>query len=63
MKPDWQVVILDGEPEVVVNAAAVARMVCAAPIGVVAAMAALKQAMRPEGFKKVEAELLVIANG
>lgn len=60
--PDWQVAIIDGQPEVVVNAAAVARMVCASPYGVHRAMAALKRAMTPADFALIEDALRVIAN-
>lgn len=63
MNPDWQVAIIDGEPEVMLNAAAIARLACNSPLGIHAAMANLKRAMSPQDFAKIEAELRVIANG
>ena len=60
--PDWQVVIEDDQPEVYVNAAAVARMACNSPLGIHAAMHALKQNLPPDAFAEVENELRVIAD-
>lgn len=41
--PDWNVAILDGNPEVVLNLAAVAEMVRHAPIGEAAAIERLRR--------------------
>lgn len=61
--PDWQVAIIDGQPEVMVNAAAIARMACNSPLGIVEAMKTLERNMPPAAFKKVEDELRIIAFG
>lgn len=61
-KPDWHVIIENGEPEMYINAAMIARMACNSPMGVAAAMDALDRVMTPEHFAKVEDELRVIAN-
>lgn len=60
--PDWQVAVIDGKPEMVVNAAALARMACNSPLGIHAAMHALKQNLPPDAFAEVENELRVIAD-
>lgn len=60
--PDWQVVIEDDEPEIYVNAAAIARMACDSPLGIHAAMHALKTHMPPAEFALVEDELRLIAD-
>lgn len=62
-RADYQVAIIDGQPEMVLNAAAIARLACDSPLGIHAAMANLKQAMSTEDFAKIEAKLQVIANG
>lgn len=61
--PDWQVVIEDDQPEIYVNAAAIARMACDSPLGIHAAMHALKNSLPADAFKAVEDELWLIANG
>lgn len=60
--PDWHVVIEGDQPEMYVNAAAVARMACHSPLGITQAMANLKAALPTDVFAVVESELAVIAN-
>jgi hypothetical protein len=55
--PDWDVAVIDGAPEVVVNAAAVAALVKASPLGVEQATANLRAAMTPGDFALIEVYL------
>ncbi|WOQ15640.1 hypothetical protein [Raineyella sp. W15-4] len=41
-RPDWDVAIVDGQPEQVLNAAMIAELVKTSPLGVPGALAALR---------------------
>lgn len=52
--PDWDVVVVDGEPDIYVNAEAVAAIVRSSPLGPAVALARLRNAMSPEDFAPIE---------
>jgi len=54
--PDWQVAVIDGEPEVVINAPAIAVLIKQSPLGSAEAARRLRAAMGSD-FAKVEAYL------
>jgi len=56
-EPDWDVAVIDDRPRIVVNAAAVAAMVEASPLGRDAAMASLRAAMPADAHARIEAEV------
>lgn len=55
--PNWNVAIVDGQPEVVINAAAVAALVKISPLGREQALANLRKLMAPDVYALVEKEL------
>ena len=55
--PDWNVAIVDGEPTVVVNLAALAQMVAASPLGVERAMERMRSALSPDCFAALQMEV------
>lgn len=54
-RPDWNVAVVDGQPEVVVNLAAVAVLVKRAPVGEAEALRRMERLLDP----KVYAALLM----
>lgn len=64
---DWNVAILDGSPEAVVNLPAVAAMVKASPLGIAEAMRRLRAARTPEDLRSFSpdqlAQIRTIAEG
>ncbi|GAA2180966.1 hypothetical protein GCM10009785_13940 [Brooklawnia cerclae] len=52
--PDWNVAIVDGQPEVVINLPAVAALVKTAPIGQAEAMRRLRSFLPPESYAEIK---------
>jgi hypothetical protein len=55
--PDGNVAIVDGEPEVVINAAAIAQLVRESPLGADAALERLRSMLPADAFVAVENHL------
>lgn len=53
-QPDWNVAIIDGQPELVVNLAAVAALAKLAPIGEAEALRRLEASMPAEAFAQIK---------
>lgn len=52
--PDWDVAVVDGEPQVVINHHALAELAKASPVGVDEALRRLKSVLPVEHYAKVE---------
>lgn len=55
--PNWDVAIVDGQPETVINVAAVAEMVKHSPLGEETALAVMRAMLSTEHFAALESAL------
>jgi len=59
---DWNVAMVAGRPEIVIDLAALARLVLVSPLGLAAATEAMKARLPADIFAQLETELAKLTN-